>query len=128
METLAKIVSATGCRLEWLVAGTGEPFEAVALGEKTSPGLKVRSGRISNVPAPETQLAREMEELRQSRSVEETDLLAGIIVAVERWIKRNHFSDDPERKAALIALLFSFCKKAGKFDETTLEELLKGVV
>lgn len=67
-------------------------------------------------------------QVRQEGGLGDDDLLRAVIVAVERWTKKNDAaSDNPERKAALIALLFRYFQAEGKVDDAKIQELLKAV-
>ncbi|PFH20818.1 hypothetical protein [Burkholderia sp. JKS000303] len=75
--------------------------------------------------SPEGRLHGELKNLEKSVPYTDSELLKGIVIAVERWIAKNHFDDDPERKAALIAALFDIAKNAGGLDANKLEDLLR---
>lgn len=112
-------------------ASEGWPFEEQkGLGGKRRvyeiPARYVRGQDSGGHPdSPEARLHGELKNLKKSVPYTDSDLLKGIVIAVERWIAKNHFDDDPERKAALIAALFDIAKNAGGLDANKLEDLLR---
>ncbi|VWC57516.1 hypothetical protein BLA9940_02607 [Burkholderia aenigmatica] len=64
--------------------------------------------------------------LAQNRMTD-SEIVEQIALGVENWIKNNGLTDSPERKAALVALLFSYFREEGGVTTEKLEEMLKKV-
>ncbi|WP_124076102.1 hypothetical protein [Burkholderia gladioli] len=57
----------------------------------------------------------------------DVELVEQIALGVENWIKNNGLEDNPEKKAALVALLFSYFRDEGAVTTDKLEEMLRKV-
>lgn len=64
--------------------------------------------------------------LTQNRMTD-SEIVEQIALGVENWIKNNGLADNPEKKAALVALLFSYFREEGGVTTEKLEEMLKKV-
>jgi hypothetical protein len=67
-------------------------------------------------------------EVRRAGRIDDDALLRAVILTVERWSKKKGIhSPDPEKKAALISLLFRYFQAEGKLDDEKILEFLKAV-
>ncbi len=112
-STIRQIAEKAGCDYNWLLTGT----------ESRAP----RESRLAELDAQREALLEQMTEIGRTTKLDEVDLLRGIVGGVERWITSNNLPQDPDKKAALIALLFSYFKQAGQVDEAKLDELLRAI-
>ena len=72
-------------------------------------------------------MRKQMAEMGRTTQLDDMELLEAVIRGVERWIARNDLPPDPDKKAALVTLLYSYFKGVGQLDQGKLEELLKAV-
>jgi hypothetical protein len=64
---------------------------------------------------------------RAAGEMDDGELIREVVLGVERWLERNKLHPEPERKAALIALLFKYFKEDRSIDEAKLDTLLRAV-
>ncbi|UVS96451.1 hypothetical protein EFP19_12300 [Burkholderia glumae] len=64
--------------------------------------------------------------LHQNRMTD-VELVEQIALGVENWIKNNGLEQNPEKKAALVALLFSYFRDEGAVTTDKLEDMLRKV-
>lgn len=57
----------------------------------------------------------------------DSEIVESITLGVENWIKNNNLPENPEKKAALVALLFSYFRAEGGVTKEKLEEMLRKV-
>ncbi|CAB3764231.1 hypothetical protein LMG29542_04822 [Paraburkholderia humisilvae] len=68
-----------------------------------------------------------IKEQRKSGEFDDAELIREVVLGVERWLERNKLQPDPEKKAALISLLFKYFKEDQTIDDAKLDKLLRAV-
>lgn len=82
---------------------------------------------LNLIEAQQGKLRQQMAEIGRTTAMNEMELLQEVVRGVELWIAKNNLPHDPDKKAALISLLYSYFKPMGQLDQEKLHELLKAV-
>lgn len=109
------------------LGGTRRVYEVPARYLSKSPAESAATVDTGLLDAQLEGMQKQMVEMGSTTQLDDMELLEAVIRGVERWVARNDLPPDPNKKAALVTLLYSYFKGVGQLDQGKLEELLKAV-